>query len=100
MPPEISTALVPWTLKRIAHLYGYGEVPVDCPYEWKSRARRYFQRRDQYAEFAQRDAEELSRAAEAEKVGRGVPRARVPDRLDQSHRSMVSSGLATPSLHL
>ena len=54
-PPEISTALSPWCLKEIARIYGYGEIPADCPYEWKSRARRYFQRRDQYAEYCQRD---------------------------------------------
>ena len=54
-PPEISTALSPWCLKEIARIFGYGEVPADCPYEWKSRARRYFQRRDQFAEYCQRD---------------------------------------------
>ena len=54
-PPEISTAFSPWCLKEIARIFGYGEIPADCPYEWKSRARRYFQRRDQYAEFCQRD---------------------------------------------
>jgi hypothetical protein len=55
MPPEMSTALVPWRHKRLAKLYGYGDVPSDCPFEWKSRARRYYQRRDQYAEVAIRD---------------------------------------------
>ena len=54
-PPEMSTALPPWINREVARFYGYGDVPSDCPFEWKSRARRFFQRRDQYAEFAQRD---------------------------------------------
>ena len=54
-PPEMSTALTPWVHKRIAHVYGYDDVPSDCPFEWKSRARRYYQRRDQYAEMCLRD---------------------------------------------
>ncbi len=55
-PPELTTALAPWKLKEIARIFGYGDVPADCPFEWKSRARRYYQRRDQYAEVCQRDA--------------------------------------------
>ena len=54
-PPELTTALAPWKLKEIARIFGYGDVPADCPFEWKSRARRYYQRRDQYAEVVIRD---------------------------------------------
>ncbi len=54
-PPEMSTALTPWVHRKIANIFGYGDVPSDCPFEWKSRARRYYQRRDQFAETGQRD---------------------------------------------
>lgn len=36
LPPEISTAFVPWEVKKVARFYGYKET-LDCPREWKSR---------------------------------------------------------------
>ena len=36
VPPEMSTALLPWEIKRIARHYGYTEA-FDCPREWKCR---------------------------------------------------------------
>ena len=35
-PPEMSTALLPWEIKKLARHYGYTEA-MDCPREWKSR---------------------------------------------------------------
>ena len=35
-PPEMTSALIPWEMKRLARHYGYSEA-IECPYEWKSR---------------------------------------------------------------
>ena len=35
-PPEMSTAFLPWEIKKLARHYGYTEA-MDCPREWKSR---------------------------------------------------------------
>ncbi len=35
-PPEMTTAMLPWKLKKLARLYGYPEN-MDCPREWKGR---------------------------------------------------------------
>lgn len=39
-PPESETAINPWMQKTLARRMGRGEVPVDCPFEWKARMRR------------------------------------------------------------
>ena len=36
LPPEMSTAFLPWAMKKLARIYGYSEA-MDCPREWKSR---------------------------------------------------------------
>ena len=41
-PPEYSTARAPWMQKKLAKVMGYGDIPVDCPFEWKSRVVRNF----------------------------------------------------------
>ena len=40
MPPEMTTALTPWLIKKLARIYGYPET-MDCPWEWKCRTERY-----------------------------------------------------------
>ena len=44
-PPEMSTALLPWEIKKAARLYGYTEA-FDCPREWKSRYYPWRQEKD------------------------------------------------------
>lgn len=56
-PPEISTALLPWQMKRLARHYGYPER-IDCPWEWKARffPYRYEKDKTQSAGVVMRDA--------------------------------------------
>ena len=44
-PPEMSTALLPWEIKKAARLYSYTEA-FDCPREWKSRYYPWRQEKD------------------------------------------------------
>ena len=55
MPSEMSTALVPWRHRKLAELYGYGDVPNDCPFEWKCRPGRDFPYEDLGLAMNQRD---------------------------------------------
>ena len=55
MPPEQTTALTPWRHRRLAELYGYGDVPNDCPFEWKCRPGRDFPNEDMCLGMNHRD---------------------------------------------
>ena len=40
-PPEMSTAMPAWMLKRLVEAFGYGHVKPDAPFEFKSRVGRH-----------------------------------------------------------
>ena len=39
-PPEMSTALTPWCIRRLAAMYGYPDR-IECPFEWKCRCEKF-----------------------------------------------------------
>ncbi len=56
-PPEFNTARVPWEQRHLAEAMGYGKIPSDCPFEWKTRVDRNFKDPNrQLPDFQTRDA--------------------------------------------
>ncbi len=55
MPPERSVAYANWQLRELARVMGYGEIPVEACFEWKSRIIRHLGPEKQAA-FRTRDA--------------------------------------------
>ncbi|MBQ6245798.1 MAG: hypothetical protein IJK04_02950, partial [Kiritimatiellae bacterium] len=41
-PPEWDTARIPWKQRHLAEAMGYGKIPSDAPFEWKTRVDRNF----------------------------------------------------------